>query len=102
MENKSKKWNVILGTLLAISLICLTVLGVKYKQLQFQFLVNGRDAYSMIQAVKKAGYTFKNNVEPKELKKALEAKEWNNDNVLYRLEKINPEDIIETKEEDKY
>lgn len=102
MENKSKKWNVILGTLLAISLICLAVLGVKYKQLQFQLLVHSRDAYSKIKAVQKEGYTFKNNLKPEEMKKALEAKKWNNDNVLYKLEKINPEDIIETKEEDKY
>ena len=102
MENKSKKWIIILGILLTISVAGLIVQRIEYKKLQFQLLVHGRDAYSKIKAVQKEGYTFKDTLKPEEMKKALEAKEWNNDNVLYRLEKINPEDVIETKEEDKH
>lgn len=102
MENKSKKWIVILGILLTISVAGLIVQRIEYKKLQLQFLVKGRVTYSMIQAVQKEGYTFKDTLKPEEMKKTLEAKEWNDDKVLYKLEKINPEDVIETKEEDKH
>lgn len=102
MENKSKKWIIILGILLTMAIAGLIVQRVEYKKLQFQLLVHGRDAYSKIKAVQKEGYTFKDTLKPEEMKKALEAKEWNDDQLIYKLEKVNPGNKIETNEEDKH